>query len=1238
MSIIQWNIQSIRTNFNELKFLLTNLNPSCVCLQETMLGSHQMNSPTGYTIVQSPRKRDDGHERSVAILIKNTINFSIIPLDTELQAVAVRIWLGKWYNICSLYLPHIPIQQNSLENLISQLPCPFLLLGDMNAKHPLWNENPNDKGELFFNLIQSNNISLLNSQSPTHFHIQTGTYSTIDLSICSSDCILDFSHKVMENLHGSDHYPILIEHSSNQEPIQFSERFKMEKADWAKFETITKSFKPPENLTNIDNIIQNLESSMISAAEASIPRSEGRRGKTPLPWWNANCQRVADDRKRAERALRRRCDTANKIAFKRTKAICRKTFIKARKESWIKYVSSININTSSKQVWERVKKISGKFKNQPLPLLRDANGDNTEDPAVTSNIFARAFASVSEIGNYTPTFQNVKTKTEKKSINFSTNENLAYNDSFSVEEFNYALSNTSETSPGYDKITYSMIKRCHYVMKSYILEIFNKIYSEQCFPQNWKLSVILPLPKVGKDRSQPLNYRPISLTSCLCKLLEKMVNKRLMWYLEQGDYISKTQSGFRQNRSTTDSIVKFETDIRQAITRKEHSVAVFFDLTKAYDMAWRHGIIQKLYSFNLRGNLPIFIRNFMSGRKIQVRVGNTLSDEVSITEGTPQGSVLSCTLFMVAIDDVIAALPSGVHSTLYVDDLCIYASGNSLNMIERKLQIAINHLEKWCDKTGFVFSPSKSVAMHICRKRLCPRMAHQLTLNQTPIPQKDSHTFLGMKIDNKLNWDSHIKDIKIQCSKKLDLLKHLSHTTWGADLKTLTRLYLMLIKPKIDYGLEAYSSANEKTLAKLEPIQNNALRIATGAFRSSPIASLQTISGIKPLVYFRNNKILNYFLRIISNDNNPMNSIIQNSEVFEEDFDEESPDLPTMPSFLERCKMLLNKYRVEFHSMYIENMSVRPPWLMGDIRICPEMSLHNKNDKSPEFFKNKFLQHLEEHEDSYKIYTDGSKTSNGVACAFANDELEVAHKLGTDSSIFAAELTAIMMAIEKYLTINQSFQKISIFSDSKSSIQAISKPFPKNPIISRIHEMIQTNHIRLSLCWVPSHVGIAGNEKADKLALAATNNVMVQSSMLLQSDIKNKIKYDSHRMWKENWRCTDPSQNKLREISDTPNLSNISCPNRQWERALVRLRIGHSHLTHGHLMSRSSSPTCEDCGEEYPLTIKHILIECPFLETSRRQHLLPNQTTMRSLLAEGDTSHGGRLYRFIRSINLITKL
>ena len=146
MSIIQWNIQSIRTNFNELKFLLTNLNPSCVCLQETMLGSHQMNSPTGYTIVQSPRKRDDGHERSVAILIKNTINFSIIPLDTELQAVAVRIWLGKWYNICSLYLPHIPIQQNSLENLISQLPCPFLLLGDMNAKHPLWNENPNDKG------------------------------------------------------------------------------------------------------------------------------------------------------------------------------------------------------------------------------------------------------------------------------------------------------------------------------------------------------------------------------------------------------------------------------------------------------------------------------------------------------------------------------------------------------------------------------------------------------------------------------------------------------------------------------------------------------------------------------------------------------------------------------------------------------------------------------------------------------------------------------------------------------------------------------------------------------------------------------------------------------------------------------------------------------------------------------------------------------------------------------------
>merc|ERR1719154_507516 len=111
-----------------------------------------------------------------------------------------------------------------------------------------------------------------------------------------------------------------------------------------------------------------------------------------------------------------------------------------------------------------------------------------------------------------------------------------------------------------------MIKNSHLNFQLCIRQLFNKIYSMDIFPSVWKLAIIIPIPKPGKDHSNPLNYRPISLTSCLCKLFEKMVNSRLVWYLEKEGLIQEHQSGFRRNRSTTDCIVQLECDFRNAIS------------------------------------------------------------------------------------------------------------------------------------------------------------------------------------------------------------------------------------------------------------------------------------------------------------------------------------------------------------------------------------------------------------------------------------------------------------------------------------------------------------------------------------------------------------------------------------------------------------------------------------------------------------------------------------------------
>jgi potassium voltage-gated channel Eag-related subfamily H protein 8 len=136
---------------------------------------------------------------------------------------------------------------------------------------------------------------------------------------------------------------------------------------------------------------------------------------------------------------------------------------------------------------------------------------------------------------------------------------LQYNEPLTVKELHHAIANAKDGSPGPDKITFMMIKNLHQSMKELILSAFNRIYSEQTFPKSWTTAIVIPIAKQGKDPHNPLNCRPISLTNCLCKIMEKMVNCRLMWVKERDGHISSVQSGFRKNRSTTDNLVQFET-------------------------------------------------------------------------------------------------------------------------------------------------------------------------------------------------------------------------------------------------------------------------------------------------------------------------------------------------------------------------------------------------------------------------------------------------------------------------------------------------------------------------------------------------------------------------------------------------------------------------------------------------------------------------------------------------------
>ena len=1198
--------------------------PACICLQETLAHLNKITNISGYNMLHSRVTRDDGHERGASLLIHKKINYDLIPLRTDLQAVAAKIYWHKQYTICSLYLPHSDVSKAQIQDLINQLPTPFLILGDFNARNTLWGDTAvNRRGQAIEEVLLENDVILLNSNQPTHFHIQTNTYSNIDLSMASADSVTDFSYNVLEDLHGSDHYPIKIDALQTTQSYQNPIRYNLNKADWAQYKDLTKMNPIAES--SAEDILEHIENKIIQAADTAIPTTSPNPRKPPIPWFNEDIKQAIRDRKRAGRALKRNYSIENLIAYKRCRARVKYLCKKARAESWKQFISSINQFTSLNKIWSKTKKISGKFSPKPHPILK-VNDEIVDSKTDVANILAETFAAVSSSENYSLDFLRYKNRIESKTLQFDTQENYSYNEPLTIEEVTSCLSETQESAPGIDKITYAMIKNSHPTLIAAILQLYNKIFLEGHYPNRWRTAIIAPIPKPNKDPKDPTNYRPISLTCCLSKLLEKVINTRLMWYLENNNMITDLQNGFRANRSTTDSIVKLENDIHHAMAEGLHTIVVLFDLTKAYDMAWRFGVLKSLHEGGMRGNLPKFIQSFLYDRRIVVRVGDSMSNPKEIQEGILQGSVLSCTCFLLSINSIVTNVDNSVKCSLYVDDFTIYCSGRMPNNVERLLQLTINRLHEWTKKTGYKFSPTKTTALHVCRKRGCLKRA-DLHYNGTPIETVDSCKYLGVTFDKSLTWRPHILKTKEACYKVLDLLKHLSHKTWGADRISLLRLYNMLVKPKLEYGCEAYAAACKSLLKTLEPIQNRAIRIATGAYRSSPAISLCAESGIKPLSYSRDQKTLNYILRIFTSRNYVLQDLILNHDSETSDNNQFS-----QKTFISRAKLLMVKYDFDY-SAAITQENPNPTW-EGNLQSCNELSTVQKNLCSPLEIKATYYNHLETSPHRNMIYTDGSKMNTGVGYAMVHGEHAKSERLLPGSSIFSAELYAIETALDHGLALG--LPTITVATDSKSSIQALKSTRSKHEIVKAIRCKSKQFDQGIKLCWTPSHVGIPGNELADKEAKKAISLETISGKRLPNSDYKVLIKHAVRDKWREDWR--NLSQNKYRVLTETPNpLSGSSNKNRHWERTLARLRLGHSHLTHSFLMNGDSEPPlCEHC--DSPVTVKHALVECELYTNERRICFNEVSPDLKELLTKNSDFSLSPLYRYLSLTQLLYKI
>ncbi|GBO17316.1 putative RNA-directed DNA polymerase from transposon X-element [Araneus ventricosus] len=554
-------------------------------------------------------------------------------------------------------------------------------------------------------------------------------------------------------------------------------------------------------------------------------------------------------------------------------------------------------------------------------------------------------AQVSAHDSYSSDFRTIKNRAERTPSRFTARSALPYNIEFRMFKFQKVLSLAHDISPGPDGITYNMLRHLNTTSISHLLFLFNRIWTEQKCPSQWHEATVIPILKPGKDPSNPLHYRPIALTSCLCKTLERMVNARLVFELEKQGCISPLQSGFRRGRSTFDNLLLL-------FVRRNHLVSIFFDIEKAYDRTWRYGILLALFNFGFRGNLPIFLKNFLSYRTFRVRMGNFYSNHFIQSEGVPQGSVLSVTLFIVHLSQILHHLPSSVHGNLYVDDLQISCQGSNMDLIERQLQNAVNKLVAWCNNNGHAISPERSRCVHFCRKRSI-HLDPVIHINNVAIPVVDDIRFLIVIFDRKLTFLPHILHLRKKCERSLNIQKVLSRTSWGADRTSLLRIYQAVILSRIDYGCMVYGSARPTVLRRLDTIHHSALRICSGAFRTSPVESLYITCHQLPLDLRRQKVSALYFFRAQSVPKHPISQLKLPHSLRRLYAARTCHILP----FCERVKMLLHDSDLNNVSVQFSDFITFPPWEIPQFSFLNPFLGFDKSSTAPVTFQQLFHHH-----------------------------------------------------------------------------------------------------------------------------------------------------------------------------------------------------------------------------------------------------------------------------------------